>query len=304
MRFWRLEGVKCVQHSQRMFKIAEEGVRARRIHPADERAHNALNKPPSAKAMAINFGISEAIGAVRKRGRNDLSSDRPISGVVSGAVSANLVMPAATRRSERATKLLKSFIRNNKGHQRRALLRRRAAHRARLDNPLPPHPFGIDLDLRCGSSDSDTSSDSFSSSSEDSASTSDSHWSDIMGPDWRFMAIDVDFSITELDDIFHTTTSSSSRESATPDLFSVSSGSESDSFRWNWSSGDDADDEDSDEDSDDMTDRAPLLRRWVRAKLSDMYEHRYEEPRDTLPRGMCFLGCIRDELTHNLSSNR
>ncbi|KAF8166462.1 hypothetical protein K438DRAFT_1941745 [Mycena galopus ATCC 62051] len=59
----------------------------------------------------------------------------------------NLVMPAATRRSERAKKLLKFFIRNNKECQRRALLRRRAIRRARLDNVLPQHPFGIDLDL-------------------------------------------------------------------------------------------------------------------------------------------------------------
>ncbi|KAF8209089.1 hypothetical protein K438DRAFT_1754137 [Mycena galopus ATCC 62051] len=89
-----------------------------------------------------------------KRGRNDLSSDRPISGVVSGVVSAN--------KNERAKKPLKSFIRNNKECQRRALLRRRAIRRARLDNVLPQHPFGIDLDLRCENSDSDTSSDSFS----------------------------------------------------------------------------------------------------------------------------------------------
>ncbi|KAJ6592635.1 hypothetical protein B0H19DRAFT_1055343 [Mycena capillaripes] len=54
-------------------------------------------------------------------------------------------MPAATRRSERAKKLLKSFIHNNEERQRRALLRRRAARRARRDNPLPRHPFVIDI---------------------------------------------------------------------------------------------------------------------------------------------------------------
>ncbi|KAF8180789.1 hypothetical protein K438DRAFT_1768327 [Mycena galopus ATCC 62051] len=53
-------------------------------------------------------------------------------------------LSAATRRSlgaKRATKLLKSFIRNNKGRQRRALLRQRAICRAHLDNVLPQRPM-------------------------------------------------------------------------------------------------------------------------------------------------------------------
>ncbi|KAJ7730525.1 hypothetical protein B0H16DRAFT_1469498 [Mycena metata] len=96
-----------------------------------------------------------------------------------------------TRRVRRAELLLKSYIRNHKGRQRRAFLRRRAAARVRDRNPEPPTPrrqFEDDLPL----DDSDTSSDSDSSSdtsshSSTSGSTTDSQWSDILGPDWRFM---------------------------------------------------------------------------------------------------------------------
>ncbi|KAJ6606770.1 hypothetical protein B0H10DRAFT_2228605 [Mycena sp. CBHHK59/15] len=91
-------------------------------------------------------------------------------------------MPLAARRAQRAGALWKSYIRNHKGRQRRALLRRRAAARARQANPAPRTSlFGVDLDFGASSgSDSSTSSDSSSSSSD--TSSDDSQWSDILGP--------------------------------------------------------------------------------------------------------------------------
>ncbi|KAJ7730527.1 hypothetical protein B0H16DRAFT_1469499 [Mycena metata] len=85
-----------------------------------------------------------------------------------------------------------------------------------------------------------------------------------------------------------------------PDLFSVSSESASDaSSHSNWSSGAEGDDEDSDgtAGSDDDTTRPPFLRRWIRKEIMEMYEHRYEEPRDTLPRGPSFLHHVLMKLT-------
>ncbi|KAJ6607647.1 hypothetical protein B0H10DRAFT_2227657 [Mycena sp. CBHHK59/15] len=70
-------------------------------------------------------------------------------------------MPAATRRPQRAESLMKPYIRHNKGRQRRALLRRRAAARARRENPgLRKARFDTNLDV-----DSDTSSESSTDSS-------------------------------------------------------------------------------------------------------------------------------------------
>lgn len=203
-------------------------------------------------------------------------------------------MPAATRRLERAEKLLKSYIRNHKGRQRRALLRRRAVTRARRANPDQYATFDADLDLLSAASESD--SDSSSSSSHSSTSSTESQWSDILGPNWRFtgdMLLDGDFSITELDNLSE---SSSSRDM--PELFSVgsdSSDSESDSDSdWNWSSGADGDDEDSqisgsDSETDNDNVRPPPLRQWIRHEIDAMYEHRYEQPRNTLPRGPSYL---------------
>ncbi|KAF8128456.1 hypothetical protein K438DRAFT_1789491 [Mycena galopus ATCC 62051] len=181
-------------------------------------------------------------------------------------------MPAAIRRSQRTNDLLKSYIRHNKGRERRAFLRRRAAHRARRNDPTlrrQAHPIlSTPLD---SSSDSDTSSDtdtsSTSDSSDSSASDSESEWSDILGPNWRFMGAiaDEDYTITELDD---STTSSSSEDM--PALFSVSSDSSDAESERSWSSGDQGDDEDSE--SEDVTGihRPPLLRRWIRAEIADM----------------------------------
>jgi hypothetical protein len=52
-----------------------------------------------------------------------------------------------------------------------------------------------------------------------------------------------------------------------------------------FSDGADADDEEDDDDEEDP----PLLRRWVRGQIDDMYSHRYEVPRDELPRGPSYL---------------
>ncbi|KAJ7436303.1 hypothetical protein B0H11DRAFT_1936783 [Mycena galericulata] len=93
-------------------------------------------------------------------------------------------MPLAARRAQRAGSLLKWYIRNHKGRQRRALLRRRAAARARRANQeARTFLFGIDLDLGVLSSDSDTSDSSSDTSSDES------QWSDILGPNWRFRTV-------------------------------------------------------------------------------------------------------------------
>jgi hypothetical protein len=60
-----------------------------------------------------------------------------------------------------------------------------------------------------------------------------------------------------------------------------------------------ADDEDSDdEDMDDErgSDRWSRLRRWIQEQIDEMYENRYEMPRDTLPRGPARLPHVLYEL--------
>ncbi|KAJ6490100.1 hypothetical protein C8R45DRAFT_1139152 [Mycena sanguinolenta] len=209
------------------------------------------------------------------------------------------------RRAHRADALLKYYIRNHKGRQRRALLRRRAVARARHTHPVDPPPTILEMDIdspSSDSSDSDTSSDSSSSSSDGSTGSSDSassdsgsEWSDILGPNWRFantgiMSIDSSESSSDNTSDSTSDTTSSSPMQDMPDLFSVSSDSldESDSeIEWNWSSGAEGDDEESDDDLDDI--RRPCLRQWVQNEIDDMYAHRYEQPRDTLPRGPSYL---------------
>ncbi|KAJ7882793.1 hypothetical protein B0H14DRAFT_3433287 [Mycena olivaceomarginata] len=67
-------------------------------------------------------------------------------------------MAAATRHPQRAESLMKSFIRHNKGCQRRALLRRRAAARARRENPgLRKARFDTNLDCADESTDTQVS---------------------------------------------------------------------------------------------------------------------------------------------------
>ncbi|KAF8190953.1 hypothetical protein K438DRAFT_1970705 [Mycena galopus ATCC 62051] len=212
-------------------------------------------------------------------------------------------MPPATRRAARAEAFLKSYIRNHKGRLRRALLRRRAAARARRVNAAERTPtFDVELcSIPSSDSDSDTSDTSSASSDHSSHSTSsssDSHneWSDILGPNWRFtsetMLVDC---TTDSDTTSTSDTSSSITNQSMPDLFSVdseSSGSESESdIDWNWESGVDGDDEDEDEDGDREDDASmqPRLRKWVQSEIDSIYEQRYEQPRDTLPRGPSYL---------------
>ncbi|KAF7368124.1 DDE Tnp4 domain-containing protein [Mycena sanguinolenta] len=197
-------------------------------------------------------------------------------------------MPIAARRSERANTLLKSYIRNHKGRQRRELLRHRAAVRARRLYPSERHTVDVDLDFG-SASDTDLSS-AESSSTSSSSSSNDSQWSDILGPNWRFIGnmLDSDLSITELDGLSDSTASSE----YIPELLSISSDSESDESDWDWSSAVDGDDEESDDDSDSGSaadGRPSLLRRWIREEIDSMYQRRYEQPRDELPRGPSYL---------------
>jgi hypothetical protein len=93
-------------------------------------------------------------------------------------------MPPSSRRTGRTEALLKAYVRNNKGQQRRALLRRRAGARIRKENPRE-HFASLELDTLLSDSSLSSDSDSDSESHSD-GSTSDS-WSDILGPDWRFL---------------------------------------------------------------------------------------------------------------------
>lgn len=144
----------------------------------------------------------------------------------------------------------------------------------------------MDLDLP---DTSDISSDSDSSSEGSSDS-----WSDILGPDWRFLGD------TLLDGLSFDTdsTSKSSESSVMPDLHSLGSESgssdsesESDSSLGDTMSGVEGDDEESSSnDSDDGSGhRVPFLRRWVQEEINSMYKTRYEQPRNTLPRGPSYL---------------
>ncbi|KAJ6483068.1 hypothetical protein DFH09DRAFT_1340535 [Mycena vulgaris] len=108
-----------------------------------------------------------------------------------------------------------------------------------------------------------------SSSSSSDTSSDDSQWSDILGPNWRF-------------------TSDISLLSVGSDSSSSDSGSDS---GWSWSSGAEGDDETSgDSDNEDTADQRPfLLRRWIQLEIDDMHQNRYEQPRNTLPRGPSYL---------------
>jgi hypothetical protein len=111
-------------------------------------------------------------------------------------------MPAATRRGQRTVKLFSLYIRHRKARQHRQLLRRRAVARARRANPqLRRDHFHIesDWDVQLSSRSSDSSESNTSSActssaelsgSDDSLSELDStgQWSDILGPDWRFIS--------------------------------------------------------------------------------------------------------------------
>jgi hypothetical protein len=82
-----------------------------------------------------------------------------------------------------------------------------------------------------------------------------------------------------------------------PDLLSVdpdSDDDDNDSDSMGTSSGDDADDEDKDKDDWDLGEDFPRPRtnhplRWVRQTVEEMYDQRYEMPRDTFPRGPAYL---------------
>ncbi|KAJ7369144.1 hypothetical protein DFH08DRAFT_984071 [Mycena albidolilacea] len=211
-------------------------------------------------------------------------------------IGSILTVPIPKAILARAEALLRYYIRNHKGRQRHALLRQRAAARARRANALPRAPIDFGVDFGVLSSDSDTPSSNTSSTDADTtASDSGSEWSDILGPNWRFMGdmlVDGEFSITDLDDTVDSSSSSSGRDM--PDLFSVSSDSSdsgSSELDWDWSSGAEGDDEESEDSSDDSDDmnRRPRLRGWLREEVEAMYKQCYEEPHDNLPRGPSHL---------------
>ncbi|KAJ7125824.1 hypothetical protein C8R43DRAFT_958293 [Mycena crocata] len=200
-------------------------------------------------------------------------------------------MPRATRRTGRTESLLKAYIRNNKGRQRRALLWKRAAARIRRDNLV--HAASIDINFD-RTSDSDSSSDSDTGDSDSSDS-----WSDILGPDWRSLG---DNLLADLS--LETDLTSDSREStnssAMPELRSMGSLLSDADSESSWSSmedgmGDDGsgvegDDEESlSDDSVEQVLRPPFMRHWVQEEIEAMHESNYKQPHNMLPRGPSYL---------------
>jgi hypothetical protein len=192
-------------------------------------------------------------------------------------------MAPPARRVAREKALFKAYVRNNKGRQRRNLLRQRAAARVRRENRIPHENH--DLALSSMSSGESLESDSDESSSGDSDS-----WSEILGADWRLAG---DFLDDSISDVTGFTSEPSSEDDPMPDLHSVDSSSSS-SSDWDWSgdsfSGAEGDDEEtSDDDSEDDLLRPSFLRRFIIDEVRTMYETRYENPRNTLPRGPSHL---------------
>ncbi|KAJ6526169.1 hypothetical protein DFH09DRAFT_1328700 [Mycena vulgaris] len=165
-------------------------------------------------------------------------------------------MPPGARRAAREKALLKAYVRNNKGRQRRQLLRQRAAARIRRENPTgnTTHDY---LDLLSSISSGNDSD----SSSEDSSSGND--WADILGADWRHVSDILD----DFSDITGLTSEPSTPDSSMPDLHSIGSSSSSSSTdsEWDWSSDSvsgAADDEESSDDNSDDGHRPPFLRQF------------------------------------------
>ncbi|KAJ7700177.1 hypothetical protein B0H16DRAFT_1749151 [Mycena metata] len=210
-------------------------------------------------------------------------------------------MPPCNRRTGQTEALLQAYIRHNKGRERRATLRRRAVARVRRGSQQE-RSGGIDLAaLLSDSSLSSTSSDSDSTTDDSESSSSDS-WSDILGPDWRFLG-DTTIQGLSLDIDTDATSESETSSEEMPELRSIGRGSDSDSEsedEWVWlaggglsdvdMSGMDGDDEESLSDRDmGAGPHPPLLRRWIQEEIDSMHSSRYREPRNTLPRGPSYL---------------
>ncbi|KAF8174189.1 hypothetical protein K438DRAFT_1771786 [Mycena galopus ATCC 62051] len=211
-------------------------------------------------------------------------------------------MPRLSARQARAREVLKTFLDHHTARVKAFLRRKNRAKRAFAQAGLTPEDAGMDweppADLLDTVSITMTSgaSSSFSSDSEsltsDSTSTSSEDWSDVLGSHWR--------SSSSSSSATSDSTTTDDDTDSMPDLYpagypdSDDEDSDSDSTSDSMSdSGDDADDEDEwdlDGGENDVGKRRtnrPL--NWVRHNLEEMYDHRYEMPRDTFPRGPAFL---------------
>ncbi|KAJ7021547.1 hypothetical protein C8F04DRAFT_1189628 [Mycena alexandri] len=136
-------------------------------------------------------------------------------------------MPPSNRRTGQTEALLKAYIRHNKGQERRATLRRRAAARVRRES-RQERSGGIDLAALLSDSSLSSSSSDSDSTTDDSKSSSSDSWSDILGPDWRFLG---DTTIQGLSPDIETDATSESETSSEemPELRSIGRNSDSDS---------------------------------------------------------------------------
>ncbi|KAJ8502842.1 hypothetical protein ONZ45_g11386 [Pleurotus djamor] len=199
-------------------------------------------------------------------------------------------MVTLPRRLARAKQLIRLYRNARKASSRRLRQRKRDLLRHLRHLQFPSHPS--DDDLSSLSSLDDFSTSSSSSSSE----TSTTHWSEILGPDWRDIAefSDIPNPLSEGFDIDHSSLSSSSDSFGSDPQPIENFESDLDMLDC------DADDEES-EDSYDLgsemddspgpcpVDRWARLRMWVLHNISDMYTQRYEVPREPFPRGPSYL---------------
>ncbi|KAJ7263643.1 hypothetical protein B0H12DRAFT_1230932 [Mycena haematopus] len=121
------------------------------------------------------------------------------------------------------------------------------------------------------------------SDSESEESSSGDDWADILGPDWRFAGAMLD-DVSSIVVTDFTSEPTSENDEPMPDLLSVGSSSVWSSAEWDGWQGDDEESSD-----DDSIGRPSVLRKFMMEEINTMYEGRYENPRDTLPRGPSYL---------------
>ncbi|KAJ7483587.1 hypothetical protein FB451DRAFT_1129494 [Mycena latifolia] len=225
-------------------------------------------------------------------------------------------MPRLSSRQSRAREVFKTFVHHHTSRVKKALRWKNKIKRTFVRAGLAPEDgealTALSLDMReppdidmlsvtSGSSGSSASS-SISGGLSSTSDTTSENWSDLLGSDWRRSSSSSSASSDSLFD--------SSSDEGMPDLHPAGypdsdeedeSDSDSDSSSSRSDSGDDADDEGHDWDDLEMEgvfhDRSTGFQstssnyrtKWVRHNLEEMYSHRYEQPRDTFPRGPAFL---------------
>ncbi|KAF7372947.1 DDE Tnp4 domain-containing protein [Mycena sanguinolenta] len=205
-------------------------------------------------------------------------------------------MPRLSSRQARTREVLKTFLDHHTARLKRLLRRKNNRQRAFAQAGVPLEGGELMDTLADAASitmapiSTASSSISFDSDSLTSESTTGDNWSDLLGSDWR----------SSSSSSLSSTSSSSSEDDSDsmPDLYPAGypdsddddDSSDSDSTS---DSGDDADDEEdwdpevAAQDLGSVRPNYPL--KWVRHNLEDMYDQRYEMPRNAFPRGPAFL---------------